>query len=374
MDEILVVGASGYFGSLLVEELLKYSGARIILGARNLHRLQSVWKKLSQSWQQRVEIQQLDLTVPDSLASALPRAKVAVCAAGPFQRLPHTLLQSCLKNNVHYIDLSDDRAFVSEAHRLCNDAASQQNQPAICSGWSSMPALSALLAGIASTGMNRIKRIRIQIAPGNRSPRSYATVASLLESVGRPFQVWQENKWTTATGWSEPATFKFPLPVGKRVGYLVDVPDHELFPALFNASTVEFRVGAEIAMFNRICSLLALFARTGIVQTWAPLAAPMTKALGITGFLGHDWGALGVECTGLTEGSRICQRACIIATHHGQYIPVMPATVMCMRLLKGERHVGGIVPLKEWLNRAELEVECQRRGYELVVHSEGRGD
>lgn len=371
MDKILVVGASGYFGSLLVEELLEHSDCQIILGARNLHNLQGMWHALPKAWQQRVEIQKLDLAGPDSLTSAVSQVKIAVCAAGPFQRLPHTLLQSCLKHNVHYIDLSDDRAFVSEAHRLCEQNGEQKEQPAICSGWSSMPALSVLLAGIAANGMNKIERIRIQIAPGNRSPRSYATVASLLESVGHPFQVWQENKWTAATGWSKPATFEFPLPVGKRVGYLVDVPDHELFPALFNASTVEFRVGAEIAMFNQICSLLALCVRTGIVQTWAPLAAPMTKALGITGFLGHDWGALGVECTGLTEGSRICRQACIIAAHHGQFIPVMPATVMCMRLLKGKCHVGGIVPLKEWLNRAELEVECQRRGYELVVHSEG---
>src|SRR5204862_2838898 len=111
--------------------------------------------------------------------------------------------------------------------------------------------------------------IDVQIAPGNRAPREAGTVASLLASVGRAFQVRANGGWRTVMGWSEPRRFTFPLPIGSRTGYLVDVPDHELFPALFGASRVEFRVGAELTFLNHSLSALAGLARRGIVRDWA---------------------------------------------------------------------------------------------------------
>jgi hypothetical protein len=367
MKTVLVVGGGGYFGSLLVEELLKYSDCNVLLGARQPRRLEDVRRTWPEQWRQRTEIQELDLNVPAALAPCLKRVQVAVCAAGPFQKLPHTLLKACLESNIHYIDLADSRSFVREANRMVGEFNQVHACPVICSGWSAVPALSALLANIASENMDVIDRIRIQIAPGNRAPRSYGTVASLLECVGTPFKIWQNGSWAIVSGWSEPSDFEFPLPVGRRQGYLVDVPDLDLFPPLFKASTVEFRVGAEIAIFNQGCSLLALLTRAGIVRNWSRWASVLQKAMVLAGSIGHDWGAVGVQCLGTQDGQAFSRKACIVAPHHGHYIPVMPAAVMCIKLISEEHYAGGMLGLRNWLSRDQLEAECSRRNYRLVV-------
>ena len=145
------------------------------------------------------------------------------------------------------------------------------------------------------------------------------------------------------------------------------MPDLELFPPLFNASTVEFRVGAEIAVFNQGCSLLAQMAKAGIVRNWSRWASLFQKAMVLVGAMGNDWGAVGVECLGSKDGQAVSRKACVVASHHGHYIPVMPAAVMCTRLLDEELHSGGMLGLRNWLDKDQLEIECSRRNYRLVV-------
>jgi hypothetical protein len=306
-----------------------------------------------------------DLADPASVEALVPQVRVAVCAAGPYQGLPLTLLESCVKHGVPYLDLADDRAFYVKAR----DWVAQQDGeqlPGVCVGWSAVPALSGLLARIAAGGMDRVYDIFVQIAPGNRSPRNKGTVASLLASLDKSFQLWREKSWREVPGWSEPRTFHFPLPIGPRRGYLVDVPDHEIFPALFHARRVEFRVGSELAVFNHGASALAWLSRRLTIQ-WHPWAGWLAPAMGVLGFLGHDWGAVGVEVSGDQARLPVRRQARVIAGTVGQRIPVMPAAVMAARLLSGGAVQGGLVPVDGWLSRAELASECDNRGFELRV-------
>src|SRR5262249_32614779 len=146
------------------------------------------------------------------------------------------------------------RGFVRRVRAIAS--AHENSRSAICTGWSTVSALSGLLASIAATGIGPVDSILIQMAPGNRGARHTATIASLMHSVGRPFRVLRNGVWQDVRGWSEPRDFVFPSPVGKRRGYLVDVPDHEIFPTLFGARAVEFRAGSELRILNACISLM----------------------------------------------------------------------------------------------------------------------
>jgi hypothetical protein len=150
------------------------------------------------------------------------------------------------------------------------------------------------------------------------------------------------------------------------VGYLVDVPDHELFPSIFDAGRVEFRVGAELGSLNRGLSALAHLSRRGIVHDWTRWTPLFRALLAALGRLGHEWGAVGVEIMGSSAGRPLARRACVLAERQGHRIPVLPAAVMTSELLSGRTH-GGLVPVDRWLDRPRLENECRRRGYRLVV-------
>jgi len=363
-SRILVVGAGGYFGSLLVDDLLRHTDADVWVAARRHRAAEDLLRRFG-AFAGRLTRCICDLTVPASIEALLPQVDLAVCAAGPYHNLPLTLLESCVKNGIPYIDLADDRGFVAKARKWVTQLA-RARPPALCIGWSAVPALSGLLARIAVDGMDRVDSLFVQIAPGNRFPRSTGTVASLLASLGNSLRLWREGDWHDVPGWSDPRTFEFPLPVGRRQGYLVDVPDHDIFPELFRASAVEFRVGSELALLNDAASFLAWVSRSFSVQ-WAPWSRWLAPGMGVLGFLGHDWGAVGVEAFGFKGASPVRRQTCVVATAMGQRIPVMPAAVMAARLLSSKSRPEGLVPVDAWLTREELGVECDRRGLELMV-------
>jgi hypothetical protein len=329
--KILVVGGTGYFGRLIVDDLRRHTQYEVVVGSRHTG---------------------TDICDPASLEAALSGVAVAICAAGPFQRLPVTLAELCLRRGIHYIDIADDRGFVRKVRSLVAHAGDHDSLPAICSGWSTVSALSGALVKIAAAGVARIDSIYIHMAPGNRGARNPATIESLLHSVGKSLNVFRGGRWETARGWSSPRVFSFPPPVGAREGYLVDVPDLELFPDLFRAGTVEFRAGAEFKFLNRAVSFLG---------GWSQRARIVQRAAAVLSLIGHDWGAIGVEVIGSAS-----RRACVVAASEGPRIAAMPAAVMTNLLLSGSRF-SGLVSHADWLTRDRLAAECERRGFQLIV-------
>ena len=75
-------------------------------------------------------------------------------------------------------------------------------------------------------------------------------MASILGGAGKPLRVWRGRTWRQAFGWSEPRRYWLDTG-GERTGYLVDVPDLQLFPKHFGARSVVFRAGLELGWMNR---------------------------------------------------------------------------------------------------------------------------
>lgn len=363
---VLVVGGAGYFGSLLVQDLLNFSQCHIVVGGRDLIRATAFCHSQGSASSDRLTPVEIDLHRSESIEPALADVQVAICAAGPFQKLSTTLVEKCLIRGIPYVDLADDRNYVRAVTQLVQQRTAC-TLPAVCTGWSAVPALSGVLARIAAETMASIESIHIQIAPGNRAPRSTGTVASLLASVGGWFTVWHKGDWRKVKGWSEPRLFEFQKPIGRRAGYLVDVPDYDIFPALFSSPVVEFRVGSELAIFNKALSFLSWLSKKDWVRDWTSWAKVFQRGMSISGFLGHDSGAVGVEVVGVDRtGNRIKRQVCVIAEHFGQRIPAMPASIMTQLLLSGDTTYHGLIPVDGWMSRHALEMECTRRGFRLT--------
>jgi len=339
LGNVLVIGGHGYFGQLLITDLQANCSCDIVLGSRRPVRDERF----------------VDLHDEASLERALAGINIAICAAGPYQKLPTTFATLCIERGIHYIDLADDREFVEKIRSL---PQAREARTAICTGWSTVSALSGALAQIASSGMNHIDSIQIHMAPGNRGARQKATITSLLNSVGKRFSIYRKGRWQDVIGWSEPRTFSFPPPIGRRRGYLVDVPDHAIFPDLFKARTVEFRAGSELAFLNAVLSLLR-----GTRHNWSNWGAIFQRAAALFSGLGHDFGAIGVEVSGSAR-----RRASIIGESRGERLAVMPAAVMTSTLLS-ESTARGMISFKDWITEDQLRNECTRRGFRLLVEN-----
>lgn len=338
--EVLIIGGKGYFGRLLAEDLRTHAGIVATIGGRSGPIV-------------------ADLRDRDSLEATLRHIAVVICAAGPYQTMPTTLPELCIRRGIHYIDLSDDRDFVNKVRTLV--PIESDNLPAICSGWSTVPALSGLLTQIGIAGQHRVDSIHIHMTAGSRGARNRATIESLMHSVGQRFTLFRDGQATTVLGGSEPRAFVFPPPIGKRNGFLVNVPDLNLFPNLFQARTVEFRAGSELWILNAAVSALAQVARTGLVKDWVFCSGFMRQAAAMLSGLGHDWGAVGVEVHGA-----LARRVSVIAEQNAPRIAVMPASVMTAAILSGEDIRGWVSPAN-WITPGRLRDECRKRGFQLIV-------
>jgi uncharacterized protein YbjT (DUF2867 family) len=73
----VVVGATGYFGSLLVEDLLRHTDAEVWVGARRRSGVEKLLRRLDPVLSQRLTPCVGDLTQPASVEAVLPQVGVA---------------------------------------------------------------------------------------------------------------------------------------------------------------------------------------------------------------------------------------------------------------------------------------------------------
>ncbi len=237
--KILILGGTGVFGERIAR-LLSRDGHQLTIAARSLPTAQALATELDAT--------ALRLDRSGDL-SALAGHQVIIDAAGPFHAYgsdPYRLARTALAAGAHYLDLADNADFCAGIAAL--DAEARQVNRAAISGLSSVPAISSA-AVRALAGPDRPLMIDSAILPGNRSPRGLSVMASILSQAGRRFPLYQAGQWTTATGWSAPRDYA--LPGGRtRQGWRIEVPDTRLFPAHFQAQTVDFRAGLELGIMR----------------------------------------------------------------------------------------------------------------------------
>ena len=189
---ILIVGATGVFGSRLARLAALELGVRLTLAGRRIDPLNVLAHDLgctAQSFDRdRVE------------GSQLEGFDAVIDCAGPFQGSHTRLIEQCIAARVIYIDLADGRDFVCSIGRF--DAAAKGAGIAVTTGASSIPALSHAVLDRLTEGWRRIHAIRIGIFPGNRAPRGRSVVEAILSYVGKPVRLFTDGEWRDLPGWA----------------------------------------------------------------------------------------------------------------------------------------------------------------------------
>jgi len=112
-DCVLIYGATGFTGTLIVKELAA-RGLRPLLAGRGSARLQA------QAKLHRLRYRAAEVSDARALRDMLDGVDVVLNVAGPFRKTAPPLLEACLDRGVHYLDVSGEFA-VFEA--LANQGA-----------------------------------------------------------------------------------------------------------------------------------------------------------------------------------------------------------------------------------------------------------
>ncbi|KAF8747185.1 Saccharopine dehydrogenase NADP binding domain, partial [Rhizoctonia solani] len=144
--DILIIGATGYTGQLVIEYLANHSRAsslRIALGGRTISKVQELVAKYK-----NVRAVYVDVSKEPSVEEAVAKTRVVINIAGPYWTRGSVVVQACARNGVHYVDLTGEAPWVAKIIEQY-DYLAHKNKACIipCSGYDSIPSdLAAHLA------------------------------------------------------------------------------------------------------------------------------------------------------------------------------------------------------------------------------------
>ena len=332
--KVLLVGASGVFGSRLAELASREHGIELTLAARNLHKIEAVAKVLDC----KPHLARLDRNTVKAVE--LAGYDLVIDAAGPFQASCTRLIEAAIAQRVNYIDLADGREFVAGFSQF--DAAARDAGVMLITGASSIPALSHAVIDELTMDWQRIDALRVGIYPGNRAPRGRSVVEAILSYVGKPVRVFREGTWQVVPGWSGLHREDIPL-IGKRWSSVCDTPEQDLLVERYAPRrSAEFFAGLEFGVLHLGLWLCSLPVRIGLLKSLRPFAGPMLKLAELARFAGSDRGAMTVRAQGLDGAGNPCASHWVLRAdaNRGPYVPVLAALAL-MRRLRDRRNLPG---------------------------------
>jgi NAD(P)-dependent dehydrogenase (short-subunit alcohol dehydrogenase family) len=349
LSRILVVGGYGGFGGRLSRRLVD-AGHDVMVGGRSLKRAEAYCREI-----RGCSPVQIDRQRDAQQILARERPDILIDAAGPFQRSGYELPEACISAGVHYLDLADDRDFVSGIGRL--DGEARRKDVVIISGASSVPCLSQAVVAELRNGLDRITAVEIAISASSRASAGNSVAAAILSGVGQPLKLWQGRRWVSKRGWQSVRRERLELPSGKSIGTrtlaLADVPDQELLPVrLPGVSAVSFRAGTESRAAVLTLWLASLLVQCGAVRSmiWARrVMVPLHRA---TAIWGSDRSGMLIRMLGTAGRRRLERRWTLIAEEgDGPEIPVLAAAILADRvdrLPPGAVDAGGLLTLADF--------------------------
>ncbi len=360
---IMVLGGYGVFGARICRLLVKDSKIRLIVVGRSAHRAEAFSRRLTAN-NPDADVSGVAFNVATDLDQALEtyQPKLVVHACGPFQGQGYHVARLCIARSIHYLDLSDDRNFVTGFDQL-NEAATARNVLAV-SGVSSVPGLTSAVIESLRPDFARMRHIAIGITPGNRAPRGLAVVTAILSYAGKPIPRWQDGHWAEVAGWHDLQRRNIKGPaigsLGDRWFGACDVPDLVLHPERYpELESVSFHAGLELLLLHFGLWGLSWPVRLGLIRNLIPAARVIHRAAALFEPFGTNRGGMFVVISGDGADGEPLKKAwqLIAGAGDGPWIPAIPVVILSKKLAYNTVKTCGAMPCCNLFTVADFEAE-----------------
>jgi short subunit dehydrogenase-like uncharacterized protein len=115
---VVVFGATGFTGKLVVESLRALGVSEIVLGGRHEDKLQALADRHG-----GLEIRVADARRPDTLSGLVRGAHVVVDTAGPFIELGEPVVRAAIDAGAHFLDTTGEQAYMARVLERYHGAA-----------------------------------------------------------------------------------------------------------------------------------------------------------------------------------------------------------------------------------------------------------
>lgn len=193
--DVIVWGATGFTGQLCAEYFsTSCKSVKFAIAGRNRNKLEDVQRHILRTIGTNVDILSAQLDDPKSLDDLCMQAQVILSTAGPYTLLGTPLIEACLRNGVHYVDITGEVPWVRKViDKYQDDAIRKQVKIVNCCGYDCIPAdIGCMMAvnKMVSIGLDP-KEVRLLVLDG-KGAVSGGTIASMMEIMSQPASVLAE--------------------------------------------------------------------------------------------------------------------------------------------------------------------------------------
>lgn len=183
--EVLVYGAYGYTGRLIVDECLRH-GIKPIIAGRNADKIEAFAKAKD------LEFEVLDVGEEDKLINWLSKGTVLIHCGGPFIHTARPMIEGCIKANTHYLDITGEYQ-VFDLARTYDEKAKEAGLMILPgAGFDVVP--SDCLAAKLKEEMPDATHLQIAfVSKGGRLSRG--TAKTMIENLGDPQKVRKNDEY-----------------------------------------------------------------------------------------------------------------------------------------------------------------------------------
>lgn len=363
---VLIVGASGTFGSRLARLLASRQAFRLSLGGRDPARVASLQSDLRDiDPAGGHEFIQFDRNQPSADLLRELGCWLVVDCAGPFHGSGTALVEAAIAARCNYVDLADSRDFVAAIRRF--DGPARAANVAVLTGASTTPALTHAVLDTITAGWRQVDSIDIAILPGNRTPKGRSVIEGVLSWVGQKVRVFSEGQWQDARGWSGTRRARVEGLEPRRAA-LADVPDLDLLVSRYRPHIrARLDAGMELGILHWLIALSGLCVRLRLVKSARVFTGLGTWIAQRLDRFGTGTGGMLVEVAGLDQRleAKMVRWSLKAGQGHGPFVPVVPAAATIWALARGQTVTGArpatgtlhIEDLKPWFDGLAITLE-----------------
>ncbi|MEP1093458.1 MAG: saccharopine dehydrogenase NADP-binding domain-containing protein [Cyclobacteriaceae bacterium] len=342
MSNVLIYGAYGYTGTLIIDECLK-TGIKPKIAGRNVEKTRSLGEAKGLEWEA------FDISEKAKLEAWLQTGNVVIHCAGPFIHTAKQMVEACLETNTHYLDITGEYEVFDLVQSYSGKAREKDIMLMPGAGFDVVP--SDCLAASLHKKMPDAKSLELAfVAKGGRLSRG--TAKTMIESFGEP-QVRRED-----------GHYAF-APMGKRTK-MVDYGEFEQLSMAISwgdISTAHFSTGipnievysgtteSQLSQVKKM-SLLSFLLKAQIVKNFLksqidkkPAGPSEEKRETAKMYL---WGKV-------SNGSR--ETEAWLVTTNGYSLTASTAVLIAQRILNGNFKTGYQTPSTAYGSDLILEVE-----------------
>jgi len=360
-NRVLILGGQGRIGSSVARDLHDRTSAILTLTGRTPKPI--AFADVNRA--DRTHFLALDLDNETALSAAIEQNDLVIHCAGPFKYRDGRVLQICIDLGVNYLDVSDNREFVSKALDRRADATAAGITAIVSSGV--FPGISNSMARQGIEQLDEAEEIHLSYVVAGSGGAGITVMRTTFLELQHPFDAWIEGQWRQVKPYCDRERIPFPPPYGPSAVYWFSTSEAFTLARSFPVKTVVTKFGSVPDFYNHLTWLTAHWTpqrwlqHPAVVEFLARVSYQMTV---VTDRFSGTGIAMRAAVTGQKDGQPACY--CSTLVHPDTAIAAGHGTgSIAQLLLSGQLQKPGVWPVEQALPTNLFEYALKSRGIEI---------